>query len=127
MRLRTDDDIYRARLVYLGPPGYALPWQIPYSQYGVIVVMTLLFWLLRFLLTWHVTLVPIWELCAATIATSLIYRFVDPDRPARKLIATLLSDWHRVTEPLEDRRLPTLTGRRVVIRAGITGPRAARR
>ena len=22
MRLRTDDDIYRAKLVYLGPPGY---------------------------------------------------------------------------------------------------------
>ena len=33
MRLRTDDDIYRARLVYLGPPGYTLPIHLPYAQY----------------------------------------------------------------------------------------------
>ena len=39
MRLRTDDDIYRARLVYLGPPGYTLPIQLPYAQYGLFILL----------------------------------------------------------------------------------------
>ena len=43
MRLRTDDDIYRARLVYLGPPGYTLPVQLPYAQYGVFILLVPLY------------------------------------------------------------------------------------
>ena len=39
MRLRTDDDIYRARLVYLGPPGYTLPVHLPYAQYGMFMLL----------------------------------------------------------------------------------------
>jgi len=41
MRLRTDDDIYRARLVYLGPPGYTLPVHLPYAQYGMFILLAL--------------------------------------------------------------------------------------
>ena len=45
MRLRTDDDIYRARLVYLGPPEYTLPVHLPYAQYGMFVALVPLFML----------------------------------------------------------------------------------
>jgi hypothetical protein len=53
MRLRTDDDIYRARLVYLGPPGYTLPVHLPYAQYGMFVVLVPLFMFLHYLLTFR--------------------------------------------------------------------------
>ena len=45
MRLRTDDDIYRARLVYLGPPGYTLPVHLPYAQYGLFMLLVPLYML----------------------------------------------------------------------------------
>ena len=58
MRLRTDDDIYRARLVYLGPPGYTLPIQLPYAQYGLFLVLVPLFMFIHYLFTLHVDVVP---------------------------------------------------------------------
>ena len=51
MRLRTDDDIYRARLVYLGPPGYTLPIQLPYAQYGLFVLLVPLYMFIHWLFT----------------------------------------------------------------------------
>src|SRR4029450_5825901 len=83
MRLRTDDDIYRARLVYLGPPGYTLPVQLPYAQYGLFVVLVPLYMGLHFLLTQTVDAFPAWEIALAMVTTSYIFRHVDPDRPAR--------------------------------------------
>ena len=58
MRLRTDDDIYRARLVYLGPPGYTLPVQLPYAQYGVFILLVPLFMFIHYLFTFKVDLFP---------------------------------------------------------------------
>ena len=60
MRLRTDDDIYRARLVYLGPPGYALPMHLPYAQYGLFVVLVPLFWFIHYLITFQFDPFPAW-------------------------------------------------------------------
>ncbi len=62
MRLRTDDDIYRARLVYLGPPGYTLPIQLPYAQYGLFIVLVPLFMFIHYLFTFHVDVIPAWEI-----------------------------------------------------------------
>ncbi len=63
MRLRTDDDIYRARLVYLGPPGYTLPIQLPYAQYGLFVLLVPTFmgirWVLTALFTGHDDLIRV--------------------------------------------------------------------
>ena len=53
MRLRTDDDIYRARLVYLGPPGYTLPVQLPYAQYGMFVLLVPFFMFMHYLFTFE--------------------------------------------------------------------------
>ena len=54
MRLRTDDDIYRARLVYLGPPGYTLPVHLPYTQYGMFMLLVPLYMFIHWLFTFNV-------------------------------------------------------------------------
>lgn len=120
MRLRTDDDIYRARLVYLGPPGYTLPIQLPYAQYGLFVLLVPSFMFIRWVLTGHVDYFPAWEIALAIVATSYVFRHVDPDRPARMVIRTALTDWRRTKEPAIERRDPRFVGRRVLVRGGIT-------
>jgi hypothetical protein len=116
MRLRTDDDIYRARLVYLGPPGYTLPVQLPYAQYGLFVLLVPFFMFIHWLFTQDVEMFPAWEIALAMVATSLIFRYVDPDRPARMVIRTALTDWRRTREPSIERREPRLVATRVRIR-----------
>ena len=93
MRLRTDDDIYRARLVYLGPPGYTLPVHLPYAQYGLFMLLVPLYMFIHWLFTLTVDLFPAWEIALAIVTTSFIFRHVDPDRPARMVIRTALTDW----------------------------------
>ncbi len=95
MKLRTDDDIYRARLVYLGPPGYTLPVQLPYAQYVLFALFTVGFLAGGWLLTGN------WEsagfgVAAALIATHFTWRHVDPDLPARKVLKIALTDWRSV-------------------------------
>jgi hypothetical protein len=122
MRLRTDDDIYRARLVYLGPPGYTLPIQLPYAQYGLFVLLVPTFmgirWALTALFTGHgmIDPFPAWEIALSIVATSYVFRHVDPDRPARMVIRTALTDWRRTREPASERRDPRLVARRVIVR-----------
>jgi hypothetical protein len=120
MRLRTDDDIYRARLVYLGPPGYTLPIQLPYAQYGLFVVLVPLFMFVHYLFTFTVDLFPAWEIALAIVATSLVFRYVDPDRPARMVIRTALTDWRHTREPRAEQREPRLVATRIRIREELT-------
>ena len=122
MRLRTDDDIYRARLVYLGPPGYTLPVQLPYAQYGLFVLLVPLYMGIHFLITQQFDPVPAWEIALAMVTTSFIWRHVDPDRPARTVIRTALTDWRgagRGSVSGAEQRLPRLVARRVVVREKI--------
>jgi hypothetical protein len=119
VRLRTDDDIYRARLVYLGPPGYTLPVQLSYAQYGVFVLLVPLFMFIHYLFTLHVDLFPAWEIALAIVTTSFIFRHVDPDRPARMVIRTALTDWHTTREPVAERREARLVATRIHIRESV--------
>ena len=118
MRLRTDDDIYRARLVYLGPPGYTLPVQLPYAQYGLFILLVPFFMFIHALFTgFRFDPFPAWEIALAMVTTSYIWRHVDPDRPARTVIRTALTDWRRGgTDSDAERRLPRLVARRVRVR-----------
>ena len=60
---------------------------------------------------------PAWEIALAMVATSYIWRHVDPDRPARTVIRTALTDWRRGgTDSGTERRLPRLVARRVRVR-----------
>ncbi|MFY1674737.1 hypothetical protein ACN27G_33185 [Plantactinospora sp. WMMB334] len=120
MRLRTDDDIYRARLVYLGPPGYTLPIHLPYTQYGLFMVLVPLFMFIHWLFTFTVELIPAWEIALAIVTTSFVFRYVDPDRPARMVIRTALTDWRRTREPATEQRDPRLVATRIRIREQLT-------
>jgi len=116
MRLRTDDDIYRAKLVYLGPPGYTLPVQLPYAQYGLFMLLVPLYIFIHYLFSFKVELFPAWEIALAIVSTSLVFRYVDPDRPARMVIRTALTDWRRTREPRAELREPRLVASRIRIR-----------
>jgi hypothetical protein len=119
MRLRTDDDIYRARLVYLGPPGYTLPVQLSYAQYGLFVLLVPVFMFVHYLFTFHVDVFPAWEIALSIVTTSYVFRHVDPDRPARMVIRTALTDWRGSREPGTERREPRLSPAGIRIRAAI--------
>jgi hypothetical protein len=120
MRLRTDDDIYRARLVYLGPPGYTLPVHLPYAQYGLFMLLVPLYMFIHWLFTLKVELFPAWEIALAIVTTSFIFRYVDPDRPARMVIRTALTDWRGAKAVSgEEQRAPRLVGRQIRIREKI--------
>src|SRR3954471_16303292 len=108
MRLRTDDDIYRARLVYLGPPGYTLPIQLPYAQYGVFALLVPLFMFIRYLITLHVDYFPAYEIALAIVATSLIFRYVHPDPPAPMVVRTALADSRPPPQPNSQQPQPPL-------------------
>lgn len=116
MRLRTDDDIYRARLVYLGPPGYTLPVHLPYAQYGLFMLLVPLYMFIHWMFTLNVELFPAWEIALAIVTTSFIFRYVDPDRPARMVIRTALTDWRRTREPAIEHRDPRLVATRIRVR-----------
>src|ERR1051325_7098310 len=104
MRLRTDDDIYRARMGYLGPPGYTLPIQLPYVHYALFAILVPLSLAIHYLFTFQVDLFPAWEIALAMVSTSLIFRYVDPDRPARMVVRTALTDWRHTREPDKELR-----------------------
>ncbi|WP_026928517.1 hypothetical protein [Glycomyces tenuis] len=116
MRLRTDDDIYRARLLYLGPPGYTLPVHLPYAQYGAFAALLALFMFIHWLATGDVELFPSIEISLALVATSLIFRYVDADRPAATVIRTLLTDWKHTRDAGAEKRIPAYSTRSIRLR-----------
>lgn len=93
MRLRPDDDIYRARLVFLGPRGYTLPVQLPYVAYPLFAVILVLIVLGRYVLSGTVDVFPAIEIAAALVLTSAVLRRVSPDRPVRAVLLTAATDW----------------------------------
>jgi hypothetical protein len=101
MRLRPDDDIYRARLLFLGPKGFTLPVHLPYVAYPLFVGVLATIILLRFMVTGTVDLFPAIEIAVSIVLTSLILRQVSPDRPVRAVLRTAATDWRRDREDPE--------------------------
>jgi hypothetical protein len=115
MKLRPDDDIYRARLVYLGPPGYPLPFHLPYAQYGLFAVLCAVLgggtWLLTGSSLWAA-----WAVAVAVFLTGYIWTHVDPDRPVTRVLKVVALDWRRTATQTD--ALPRLTATHVRIRDG---------
>jgi hypothetical protein len=97
-----------------------LPIQLSYAQYGVFALLVPLFMLIHYLFTFHFDIIPDWEIALSIVTTSYIFRHVDPDRPARKVVRTALTDWRRSREPVAERREPRLVATRVRIREELT-------
>jgi hypothetical protein len=121
MKFSDDDPIYRARMVYLGPPGWTLPFQLPYAQYGVGFLITVVLSIVFVVPTGD----PTWigaALGAAILLTHYLWRFVDPDRPARTVVRTAILDRKNVQPPADGERLPALRAR-ITIHPEITRTR----
>lgn len=121
MEHRTDDDIYRARFIWLGPAGRTLPVRLPYAQYALFAAVAALF------LAIAVTLVNWWAsgvaIAAAVFVTHYVWRFVDPDQPARKVLWVAATDWRSMrARPATPSRL---SARHIHVR-GLTKPGAVR-
>lgn len=95
MRLRSDDDIYRARLLFLGPRGFTLPFHLPYVAYPLFVAVLFLVIGARFLITGTADIFPAIEIALSIVITSLVLRQVSPDRPVRTVLRTAATDWRR--------------------------------
>ncbi len=50
------------------------------------------------------------------VTTSYVFRHVDPDRPARVVIRTALTEWRRTREPAVEQRDPRLVATRIRVR-----------
>ena len=95
MRLRPDDDIYRAKLLFLGPRGFTLPVHLPYVAYPLFAGLLALLMTGRFVVTGTVDLFPAIEIALSIVLTSVILRQVSPDRPVRAVLRTAATDWRR--------------------------------
>jgi hypothetical protein len=114
MKVRDDDDIHRARMVYLGPPDHTLPIQLPYAQWGMGFVFTAVLFVILLLLTGNV----IWigaAICGGGFLTHFLWRFVDADRPARTVIRTALMDTKTIKPDDVDVSLPRLVASNITI------------
>jgi hypothetical protein len=80
------------------------------------VLLVPLFVFLHYLITFEIDAFPAWEIALAMVTTSYVFRHVDPDRPARMVIRTALTDWRRTREPAVERRDPRLVATRIRVR-----------
>lgn len=108
MKLRADDAIRRARLVYLGWGDNPLPVQWPYAKwmlfgatFGVLSVIGFAIFRTAKVLTITFAL--------ALVATSWVWDRVDADRPARSVIRRLARDWRADRDRGNPTELPAPT------------------
>lgn len=93
-KLRADDEVVRFHSVWLGPPGYTLPWHARYYAY------VLGFWIFIIICLFEalapgisISIVPIWEMCITIMVTSILMTAVDHDKP----LTAILRSVHQVT------------------------------
>jgi hypothetical protein len=98
MDLQSDDDIWRYRLRYLGPPGWTLPIQLPYAQLGLGALLVAGLGVLGWMVTGTPATLGL-TTAVALFLTAYIWRYVDADRPPRKILKTFLIDWRSAGEP----------------------------
>lgn len=114
MRLRSDDDLYRVRSVWLGPTGTTLPWAARYLAYGVGLGFAVFVLLLRAATPLSGT-PGTWDVGFVVLATYAVMGVVDHDRPVRSVIQTCVAE---ARAP----RNPKPTARRATVRVRIKEP-----
>ncbi len=96
-KMQSDNEVYTARKVYLGPPGFTLPFQWTYAQVGFTAGTTLSAgWLAGVVMNlpgWFVSCV----MGATIFASSLIFKFIDAEWRIRDVLRTVLTDWRSIT------------------------------
>ncbi|MCD9146140.1 hypothetical protein [Streptomyces albireticuli] len=96
MRMNTDDEVYAADDLFLGPPRMTLPWRVRYRAYGI---GTVLYALVLLLELWTGVLGPwpaVYGLVFVMWATMRVMDRVDHEHTARAVAVTF---WHEVSAP----------------------------
>jgi hypothetical protein len=105
VKVETDDDVYRAKLVYLGPTGYTFPVQWPYQLWALLaVVITVVNVIFHFAFgsgSWG------FATGLGAFITYVIWRQVNPDRPVRAVFTVMATDWRRVRHAPDATATPT--------------------
>lgn len=116
MRIAPDDDLYRVRLVWLGPQGMSFPWTARYQTYGV--------WILSFvaILAFEgvmpflsVTLPPTWEFAIATLGTAILMKLTDYDRPLRSIPQVMWREGRRALVRRPERGVDAIRTARITV------------
>jgi hypothetical protein len=99
MRVRTDDEIYRIDLVWLGPPRATFPWRATYASYlvGFLIFVMVLFVQRRIGIQFDI-LPTAWALVITVALTRLISRKVNYEKGVVHLFQHF---WYEVTGPRE--------------------------
>jgi hypothetical protein len=92
VRLRTDDDVFRIRAIWLGPAGAPLPWHARYVAYGVWIAVFLGILAVKAIVPVLGVGVPVWEAVIATLVTYAVMGYVDSDRTVRSLLQTVRAE-----------------------------------
>lgn len=87
--VEPDDDVWRFQSVWLGPPGYTLPFHVRYVAYvlgasiyvGIILIEAVL-------PVVSVSTPPFYELLVTLLVTALIMNAVDHDKPLAAAVQT---------------------------------------
>lgn len=100
-RIEADDEVRRFTSVYLGPPGFDLPFHVRYSAYAVggAVFLAILF-IEGVLPAVSVGVPPIWELIFTFLITTVVMTAVDHDRP----LASAVSNARNVAQAVRPSR-----------------------
>jgi hypothetical protein len=90
-RIEPDDEVRRFAAVWLGPPGYSLPWRARYAAYAVGAAIFMLILLVEAITPLAVGIPPVWEICITVLATSALMMAVDHDRPLSAAIRNVIT------------------------------------
>lgn len=91
VRIEADDEIRRFVSVWLGPPGWALPFRIRYIAYGLWFTLFLAILLFEAITPLHVGVPPVWEFTIAVLTTNGLMMAVDHDKPLTAVVQNLVN------------------------------------
>lgn len=118
MKVAPTDDIFRVKFVYFGPDDWTFPWQWTFGRYGLFLSLSAVSLGVVLLLTgFHFKPGPdAFAVAAAVLVSAVVWKRVNPDRPARAVVRTVLTDWRHHPKPgPEPVRLPTLSAAHITI------------
>lgn len=90
-RIEADDEVRRFNAVYLGPPGYSLPFHARYSAYAVGAAIFAVILLIEAITPLSVGLPPIWEGVFTVLGTSVVMSAVDHDKPLGPVVRSAVN------------------------------------
>lgn len=98
MRIRTDDEIYRIRLLWIGVKGFVWPFEASFLAWGVWGLVTVLYAIVAGVLPGVALYNPaviIWVVALSALTTRFfIMPYVSSERSLRSLFHSLFCDAH---------------------------------